>query len=140
MTEKKLYVRIKPKMGVERFFRCGIQFNTKWSLVIGADDATTERLQEEQMLEVSETRPDDYEGAAGDSADQSGTGETKPPADAPTDPAERLAAIRAAIDGLDKEDESLWMADGRPKVDAVSKITGWLVTASERDEAVKAEA
>lgn len=48
---------------------------------------------------------------------------------------DRLEAITDAIVGLDEEDESLWMGDGRPKVEAVTAAFGASVTADERDAA-----
>ena len=65
---KKLYVRVQLKQAIERFFRCGIEFTKAWKPV-DVDDATAARLEAEQMLEVSETIPADYEETeAGDSA------------------------------------------------------------------------
>lgn len=56
-------------------------------------------------------------------------------ADAPTDPAERLAAIVAAIGKLNPDDVSLWLKDKRPDAAAISVITGWPVSAAERNDA-----
>ncbi|MDP2805506.1 MAG: hypothetical protein Q8O24_06140 [Gallionellaceae bacterium] len=53
----------------------------------------------------------------------------------PTDPAERLAAIVAAIGKLSPEDASLWLKDKRPDAAAISVITGWPVSAAERNDA-----
>lgn len=64
---KILYVRVQPKQGVARFFRCGMEFTKAWRAV-EVDAATAARLEAEQMLEVSEIEPADYEEAAGDSA------------------------------------------------------------------------
>lgn len=53
----------------------------------------------------------------------------------PTDPAERAAAITAAIGKLDKENPELWTKAGVPNTTAIQAITGWPVTAAERNEA-----
>lgn len=53
----------------------------------------------------------------------------------PTDPAERLAAIVAAIGKLNPDDASLWLKDKRPDVAAITAITGWPVSAAERNDA-----
>lgn len=144
---KKLYVRVQPKQGAERFFRCGIEFRQAWQEV-EVDAATAARLEAEQMLEVSETKPAELENEAPNEADPSGdstavTGSGTPAA-APTtgaavtksdDPAEVALAILAAIGQLDKEDGALWTAGGKPKTEAIAAITGWPVTAAERDAA-----
>lgn len=57
---KTLFVRILPKAGPEKFFRCGIEFSREWKPVLDLDKATTERLEAEQMLETSQTVPEDY--------------------------------------------------------------------------------
>lgn len=157
---KELYVRIQQKQGAVRFFRCGMEFTKAWKRV-EVDAATAARLEEEQMLEVSETIPAELEIETPNEADPSGYStavtDSGTPAAAPTigetaaklnealggqtvpeDPAVRLEAIRAAIGQLDKEDGALWTAGGKPKTDAIAAITGWPVTAAERD-AVTAE-
>lgn len=53
----------------------------------------------------------------------------------PTEHAERIAAIVAAIGKLDTADNSQWMNSGAPKVPAVEAVTGWQLTAKERDAA-----
>ena len=52
---------------------------------------------------------------------------------APTDPAERLAAIKEAIGSLDKGNAALWTGTGMPKVPAIAAVTGWDITQPERD-------
>ena len=143
---KKLYVRVQPKQGAERFFRCGIKFRQAWKEV-EVDAATAARLEAEQMLEVSETKPAELENEAPNEADPSGdstaaTGSGTPAAApingapaVPEDPAVRLEAIRAAIGQLNKEDAALWTAGGKAKTEAIAAITGWPVTAAERDAA-----
>lgn len=143
---KKLYVRVQPKQGAERFFRCGIEFRQAWQEV-EVDAATAARLEAEQMLEVSETKPAELENEAPNEADPSGdstavTGSGTPAAapdtgtqTAPEDLAVRLESIRAAVGQLDKENAALWTAGGKPKTEAIAAITGWPVTAAERDAA-----
>lgn len=94
---KTLYARIKPKLGATRFFRCGIEFGQAWTEVRCLDDATAQRLEEEQMLEVTETRPAELdEPQAGDSAAAlvPDAVVTAPPAPAPA--AAEAAAAKAA--------------------------------------------
>ena len=57
------------------------------------------------------------------------------PATAPTDPALRLTAITEAISFIDVNNTDLWLKDGKPSTDAVIAVTGWPITALERDEA-----
>jgi hypothetical protein len=68
---KKLYVRVQPKSGLKTFFRCGMGFSQAWQPV-DVDDATAKRLAEEQMLEVSETKPDDYVDETPNAPDRAG--------------------------------------------------------------------
>ena len=60
---KKLFVRIGPKTGPEKFFRCGFEFGREW-MQVEADPATAKRLHAEQMLEVSEEQPEGFEAPA----------------------------------------------------------------------------
>lgn len=53
----------------------------------------------------------------------------------PTDPAERQAAIVDAIGKMDKENADIWLKDNRPDATAIAAITGWPVTAAERNAA-----
>lgn len=46
---------------------------------------------------------------------------------------ERIDAIKAAIAGLNVDVADNWAKDGKPKADVISKVTGWAVTAAERD-------
>lgn len=110
-----LFARIHLKTGGEKFFRCGIEFSREWKKLIDVDAATAKRLKEEQMLEVSETKPADY-------VEPSAAGVA--PA-VPTDPAERLTAIKAAIGKLDKADAALWTGGGMPKLPAIAAVLGW---------------
>jgi hypothetical protein len=137
---KSIFVRVRPKTQ-ESFFRCGMQFSKKWRRV-EVDASTQRRLEQEQMLEVSETKPDDYqdEVSAGDSAAASsatGNGSGTPADAPPTDPAVRLAAIREAISQLDATDPAFFTAANKPKTESIAAITGWPVTAAERDAALE---
>lgn len=152
---KTLFVRINPRKEAESFWRCAIQFTKVWKKVSDLDAATAQRLEEEQMLEVSETRPADYpeDELAGDSAVVSGLSAevNEPPAAAPDAAAEVAAAapakptdaaalaelIKAAVNALDQENPALWTATGAPKVEAIAVITGWPVSAAERDDALR---
>lgn len=84
---KTLYVRIAQKKEAERFYRCGIEFGRGWKKVSDLDDATAQRLEEEQMLEATETRPAELEdeAQAGDSANaiDPAAGASVPPVVAP---------------------------------------------------------
>lgn len=84
---KTLYVRINQRKEAERFYRCGIEFGRGWKKASDLDDATAQRLEEEQMLEVTATHPAELEdeAQAGDSANaiDPGAGSPVPPADAP---------------------------------------------------------
>lgn len=136
-----LYVRINQRKKVESFFRCAIKFSRAWQTLEEVDEATARRLKEEQMLEVSETKPDDLEddASAGDSATTSsatGSGAGTSSAVKPTDEADVLADIKAAIDGLDLTDTSLFTGAGKPKTEVLSELLGWTVTAAERDKAM----
>lgn len=141
---KTLYVRINPRKEANCFWRCGIQFGLAWQLVRDLDDATAQRLEEEQMLEVSESCPADYteDEQAGDSAVVSGlsAGDLVPPAPAPKPPTDAVALaemIKAAVNAMDQNDPTLWTASGKPKTEALAVITGWPVTAAERDAALR---
>lgn len=47
----------------------------------------------------------------------------------------RPAAIIAAIGQLDKDNPDLWLKDGKPDTNAIAEITGWSVSAAERNAA-----
>ncbi len=124
---KTLYVRVALITGLTSFFRCGMKFTRDWVKLTDVDAATVIRLQEEQMLEVSEEQPADYVDPAAIAAT------TPAPPAVPTDPAERAAKISAAITTLDTSNAALWTAGGAPTVPAIVAITGWVVTADERN-------
>lgn len=74
---KTLFVRILPKAGLQKFFRCGMEFSREWTPVNDLDKATVKRLEAEQMLETSWTEPEGYtpaetaaEDPAADSAEK----------------------------------------------------------------------
>lgn len=48
---------------------------------------------------------------------------------------ERQSAILAAIGQLDPNNTDQWLRDGKPSSEAIAAITGWLVTAAERNTA-----
>lgn len=54
---------------------------------------------------------------------------------APTDPAERQAAIVEAIGKLDQHNPEHWLQDGKPDAAALAEILGWPVKAAERNAA-----
>jgi hypothetical protein len=54
---------------------------------------------------------------------------------APTDEAERIAAIVEAIGKLDAKNAALWTKNGVPQIPALSEITGWQVAGKDRDAA-----
>lgn len=185
MSTKTLYVRVQPsKQGVTSFFRCGMLFIQSWRTLHDVDAATAQRLESEQMLEVTQTRPPELDGIApaGDSAADTITpaSTTAPPASAPTsvdsptggaappaadtpaptvpvetaaettstatpapaaptkpeDPAAVVDAVKAAIAQLDQGNASLFTAAHKPKTDVLAALTGWPVTAAERDAAL----
>ena len=87
-----LYVRVIQKQATESFHRCGMRFTKEWS-VIDADAATAKRLKEEQMLEVSVEKPEDFEEVADQAdggADGPGTGAAAG-ADAPKKTAKKVS-------------------------------------------------
>lgn len=134
---KTLFVRVQLKSGQKTFFRCGIKFSQDWLRVDDVDAATAKRLEEEQMLEVSEKQPVDYEEQAPNAADTAGKptsgGTSGTPAAAPNDQTERYAAIKSAIAKLDKDDATAWTKGSGPKTEAIAVLTGWAVTAADRD-------
>lgn len=54
----------------------------------------------------------------------------------PEDQATLAAAIVAAVESMDKADDSLRTADGTPKVESLATILGYTVSAAERDAAL----
>ena len=54
----------------------------------------------------------------------------------PIDPEARLTAIKSAIATLDPLNLDQWLKDGKPSLDAIAEITGWTVTAVERNAAL----
>lgn len=56
---------------------------------------------------------------------------------APTDPTERLAAIKDAIGKLKPGNEAHWLKDGKtPEVKALVDLLGWDIKAEERNQAM----
>lgn len=68
---KQLFVRVQPKSGQATFFRCGMKFGKAWQRA-EVDAATAKRLEEEQMLEVAEDQPADFEDQTSGAADPAG--------------------------------------------------------------------
>lgn len=132
----KLYVRVAPKKGITTFHRCAIAFTLAW-LLVEVDNATAARLREEQMLEVSDTQPDDYvapvAAADADTTANTTANTTNTPPELSAE--ERLAAIKQAITGLDADVASSWTKSGAPAVPAITAVVGFDVTAAERDQA-----
>jgi len=128
----KLYVRVAPKKGITTFHRCAIAFTLAW-LLVEVDAATAQRLHEEQMLEVSDTKPEGYVEPVSDaSSNQDAANTTNNPSVLSAE--ERLAAIKSAITGLDADVASNWTKGSLPAVPAITAIVGFDVTAAERDQ------
>lgn len=119
---QKLYVRVNPKKGITQFYRCAMLFTIAW-LLVEVDAATAARLNEEQMLDTSETVPEGYAAEVAEAAK---------PANSLSD-AEKVIAITDAMAGLDKTLESNWTKGGFPHTAALTAIVGFDVRAGERD-------
>lgn len=138
MGLKKLWVRIQVRLAAEKFFRCGMEFTREWPKEpIEVDEATAERLEQEQMLEVTDIDPNVAALPADQTSDTpitgvSGAADAKT---APEDQAERIEAIRAAVSQLDAGNTESWTTSGSPKTEALGAITGWPVSAADRDAA-----
>lgn len=135
---KTLFVRVHPKRGVERFFRCGTWFTLAWQKLTDLDDATAKRLRTEQMLEVSADEPEGFAAATANTPTESAAGTAathQAPGgnEADDEVAQRLLAIQGAIAQMDRTDESLWTSGGKPKTEALTAALGWNVSAMERD-------
>jgi len=170
MATVKLWGRIQPRQATQKFFRCGIEFSREWSQEpVEVDKVTAERLEQEQMLEVTYNDPhanlktipeaglpqgtkvDDGGRVAGSEGDKSMMPEDKAATEAansvvtggdgpaavgkvaPLDEAERYAAITTAMLGLDPANADLWTVQGLPKTESLAVITGWPISAGERD-------
>lgn len=130
----KVYVRIQSKQKNTSRFRCGHQFGKTWTELDGIDAATLAALKADQILDVSETPPADFAAAQTPAREDGKSGND----DAPVDPAARLETIKAAIKSMDRSNPDLFTKDGTPKVPELEKITGWPVSAAERDAAYDA--
>jgi hypothetical protein len=60
MSNTTLFVRIGQKNGPTQFMRCGTMFGRAWKCLADVDAATRQRLEVEQMLEVTTEQPEDY--------------------------------------------------------------------------------
>nr|WP_314710634.1 hypothetical protein [uncultured Comamonas sp.] len=132
-----LYVRIQPKRNVGRFFRCGFAFSQAWLKLENVDSATAKRLRAEQMLEVTDSKPADWEEPATLSGDDKATPDSKTAGVSTEEMAKRMQDIRDAVAKLDPADQALWTGSGKPKTEAISGILGWNVSATERDSALE---
>lgn len=93
MSLKQLYVRVQRKTGAKKFSRCNFAFTTEW-LKVEVGEAEAKRLNEEQMLEVAEEKPDDYVDEA-----EPAPAETEVPDEPAVDPvAERIAETAVALE------------------------------------------
>jgi hypothetical protein len=133
----KLYVRVQPKSGVSSFYRCAILFTVAW-LMVKVDDATANRLHEEQMLETSEKQPEGYEPptdieivANAENTAATGANTETPPV---LSDAEKLVAIKTAMKALDKTVEANWTKGGLPNATVLTATLGFDVSATQRDE------
>lgn len=142
-----LYVRVKPKMGLQQFHRCAIFFTLAWQ-PFEVDAATKERLENEQMLETSVEKPEGYVEPAEVSqepvsnavvdllkgAQDAAAGNTTAANPPVLSAEERLAAIKDAITGLDADVATNWLKSGAPSAPAITAVVGFDVTAAERDQ------
>lgn len=81
------------------------------------------------------TAPEGGKGTAGAKAG-AGTTDGAGTKEAPTDPAERIAAIKEAIGKLEPGNEAHWLKDGKtPEVKALEELLGFGIKAGERDQA-----
>ena len=62
---------------------------------------------------------------------------TTPQRPAAPEGAEKLVKIKAAIASLDKDNAKLFTKGGVPTTQAIEAVTGWAVSADERDAAVE---
>jgi len=124
----KVYVRVKPKMGLQQFHRCAILFTLAWG-IFEVDDATKERLENEQMLETSVEKPVGYvEPVSVDNSTQTASGPTE------LSDADKLAAIKEAMTALDKTVDGNWTKSGLPNATVLTAAVGFDVSAAQRDE------
>lgn len=59
--------------------------------------------------------------------------DTTPSAPPSPEGQERIDAIKTAIGTLNVDVAENWAKDGKPKTDVIAKVTGWPVSAAERD-------
>jgi hypothetical protein len=92
----KIKVRVNPKSRAESFYRCGIRFAAEWQEV-EVDEATAQRMCEEQMLEVDleDAPPADTLVSAGSGGDQSSAIQQFAEAEAGNQAAQEAAAEAA---------------------------------------------
>ena len=87
-------------------------------------------------LTVKEAKPLLAIGAVSEISAE-GDDKTTSAKEAPTAPAERIAAIKDAIGKLEPGNESHWLNDGKtPEVKALVDLLGWSIKAEERNQAM----
>lgn len=99
----------------------------------GNNEADAHAGKREEVPSQAEVQPID-DGTPKKPADDSGTDDgatdgsegNVPDGDGHEDP--RVDWLREALSQLDPEDDSQWTQDGRPRVDALSRVTGRMVT------------
>lgn len=81
--------------------------------------------------------PEGGNGTAG-ATEGAGTTDGAGATDAPTDPADRMAAIKDAISKLEPGNKEHWLKDGKtPEVKALEELLGWDIKAEERNQAMQ---
>lgn len=91
----KIYVRINKRLPHQQFFRCGYKFGKTWT-TLDVDKATALRLKEEQMLDVSDTRPEELPEEVKPAKD---TGDTVQPANTAGTAAQKDAPDAGQVTG-----------------------------------------
>lgn len=124
----KIYVRILPKTGTTKRFRCNHEFGADWREVT-ADEATIAAFKADQMLEVTDTLPEGAEARAENTAEKP----EQRNATAATPEEIHEAHLINAILYLNKEDKGIWMENGAPKTEAIKELFGFKISAKERD-------
>lgn len=90
------------------------------------------------ISEINDEQVAAPEGGNGTAGAKGGAGTTEGAGtrEAPTDPAERIAAIKEAIGKLVPGNKDHWLNDGKtPEVKALEKLLGFGINANERNQA-----
>lgn len=98
--------------------------------VLTAVDHDNQRYEKESSIDLDDAQA---EALLATGAITGPTGDAAP--EIPADAAGRLAAITTAIGQLDPNNGDLWLRDGKPDSAAIAAITGWPVSAAERNAA-----